>query len=103
MNYANALDKSMTTELRSLQLSQFLMGTRLEKINWKSGQQNFIIHFKETVCTYNEINDTDPFSDNQLIGFLNVAVSGVPNLAQVLTNNHTSRRAANNNTDLTWE
>ena len=73
------------------------------KINWKNGQQNFIMHFKETVHLYNEINDTDPFSDNQLLSFLNVAVSGVPNLAQVLTNNQTSRRAANNNTDLTWE
>ena len=99
----NALNNSMTTELRLLQLSQFLTSTKLEKINRKSSQQNFIIHFTKIAHTYNEINDTDHFSDNQLIGFLNVSVSGVPNLAQVLTNNHTSRRAANNNTtDLTW-
>ena len=69
-----ALDKSMTSELRSLQLSYFLTGTKLEKINRKSDQQNFIMHFKEAVHMYNEINDTDPFLDNQLIGFLNVGI-----------------------------
>ena len=60
----NALDNSMTTELRLFQLSQFLTGMKLKKINWKSGQQNFIIHFAKTACTYNEINDTDHFLDN---------------------------------------
>ena len=56
---------------------------------WKGTQSGFIAHFKEQGRLYNEISDA-PFAPEQLVNFLHAAVSGVPNLSQVLTLHNTA-------------
>lgn len=88
------LDNSMTTELRSEQLSTFLSSTRLDKVtNWRKGQESFILHWAEKARTYNEITPDAKFNDKQLVRHLSHCVSQVPNLATVLNTWKTAQRA----------
>jgi hypothetical protein len=77
-------ESSMSSTLRASKLSAYISGTRLDQINWRGSQATFILHYQEQTRLYNEISE-DPYSDRQLINFLQVCVSGVPNLSQVYT------------------
>ena len=86
-------DHSMTAQLQSYKISGYLTSIRLAHGAWKGTQSGFIAHFKEQARLYNEISDV-PFASTQLVNFLHAAVSGVPNLSQVLTLHNTAAHAA---------
>ena len=85
---------SMTTELHSQRISTHLTSIRFNKANWRGSQQTFLLHCAEQIRTYNEIS-TDKFSDQQCINFLNAALTGAPNLENVLSMRKTAKKAAN--------
>ena len=75
-----------TSKISSQKISAYLTTTRLEQINWRGNQQQFINHYQEQSRLYNEmVKPVDRYSDSMLVQFLSLAVSGVPNLAQVGT------------------
>ena len=86
-------DGSMASEIRSQALSTYLTSTRLDKLQWRGSLANFLLHWQEQARTYNEISP-DPYSESQLVTFLNACVSGVEGLSQVLTLNRTAKSAA---------
>lgn len=86
-------DSSMTSVLRSQQISSYLTSTRYHKLQWKGTQANFILHWVEQARIYNEVS-TDKFTENQMVTFLNSCLSGTPNLSQVLTLHRTAKQAA---------
>lgn len=79
------LDGSMTTELRSGQLSAYLTSVKLHEINWRGTQESFILHFKEQARQHTLLNSGagEAYTENQLINFLKMAVLGTPNLRDV--------------------
>lgn len=92
-------DSSMTSVLRSQQISSYLTSTRLHQLQWKGSQTNFILHWVEQARIYNEVSK-HPFQEMQLITFLNSCLSGTPNLSQVLTLHQTAKKAAGITTDI---
>ena len=87
-------DSSMTSILRAQLISTYLTSTRFHLLNWKGSQANFILHYAEQARVYNEISSEEPFTDKQLITFLNSCLAGTPNLSQVLTLHRTAQTAA---------
>jgi hypothetical protein len=92
-------DSSMTSVLRSQQISSYLTSTRLHNLQWKGSQTDFILHWVEQSQIYNEVSK-HPFQEMQLIVFLNSCLSGTPNLSQVLILHHTAKKAAGITTDI---
>lgn len=86
-------DSSMTAILRSQQISSYLTSTRLHTIGWRGTQTNFILNWNEQARVHNEISQ-EPYSEAQLVTFLNSCLSGTPNLSPVLTLNRATKRAA---------
>jgi hypothetical protein len=77
------MDKSMAAQIHTGVLSTYLTNTKLATQGWKGTQTNWIIHFKEQSRRYNEVA-TDPYTPSMLMQFMENAVSGVPNLENVL-------------------
>ena len=89
-----AMDKSMTAELKGQQISTYLSSVRLHQVGWKGTQESFILHFAEQSRLYNEIVPSAKFADETLIQFLRVCVSGTSNLSSVLNLWKTAQKAS---------
>ena len=83
---------SMSGMLRAQKISGYLTSTRLHEIGWRGLIQNFILHWQEQARIYNEISE-EPYTDAQLIQFLNACVSGTDSLKDVLTVYKTAQSA----------
>jgi hypothetical protein len=59
------MEKSMAAQIHTGVLSTYLTNTKLATQGWKGTQTNWIIHFKEQACRYNEVA-TDPYSAPRL-------------------------------------
>ena len=94
-------DESMSAELRETKLNFYLTNFRLRDGAWKGPTQTFFPHYKEQYRQLCEISD-QPFSDSQMVMFLNQAVQGVPRLETVLTTHKTARRASGRSTSITF-
>ena len=84
---------SMTAELQSQKISTHCTSVRFKSLNWRGGQQSFLLHFADQLCMHDVIS-RDNYSEGQRINFLHAAVSGVPNLENVLTLRNTAKKAA---------
>ena len=71
-------------------------------MQWHGSHQSYLLHFKEQVRQYNEISE-QPYTDDQLIRFMENAINGVPHLSQVLQLNQNARAAAGNTTSILWD
>ena len=98
----NHYDKSMTSRLTAQKISSYLTSTRLHTLSWNGTQSNFILHFKEQYRQYNEIA-TERYSDGLAIQFLEAALSGTPNLSQVLTTRRNAIAAASTGHVITFD
>jgi hypothetical protein len=96
------MEKSMAAQIHTGVLSTYLTNTKLATQGWKGTQTNWIIHFKEQARRYNEVA-TDPYTPSMLMQFTDNAVSGVPNLENVLRSLRSSRIAAGVKGDVGWE
>jgi hypothetical protein len=98
------MEKSMAAQIHTGVLSTYLTNTKLATQGWKGTQTNWIIHFKEQACRYNEVA-TDPYTPSMLMQFMENAVLGVPtsNLKNVLRSLQSSRNAAGVKGDVGWE
>ena len=96
------MEKSMAAQIHTAALSTYLTNTKLASQGWKGTQTNWIIHFKEQSRRYNEIA-IDPYTPSMLMQFMENAVSGVPNLENVLRSLRSSRVAAGVRGDVGWE
>ena len=90
---------SMAGEMRSQVISTYLTSTRYHTINWRGSQASFILHWKEQARQHNDMS-VSPYTDAQLISFLNACVSGTQNLSQVYHLHMSSRKAAGNHNAL---
>ena len=93
---------SMAGEMRSQVVSTYLTSTRFHNLNWRGTQSSFILHWKEQARQHHDMS-ASPYTDAQLISFLNACVSGTTNLSQVYNLHMSSRKAAGNNTALPFE
>ena len=84
---------SMTAELQSQKISTHCASVRFKSLNWRGGQQSFLLHFADQLRMCDVIS-SDNYSEGQRINFLHAAVSGVPNLETVLTLRNTAKKAA---------
>ena len=84
---------SMTAELQSQKISTHCTSVRFKSLNWRGGQQSFLLHFADQLRMCDVIS-RDNYSEGQRINFLHAAVSGVPNLENVLTLRNTAKKAA---------
>jgi hypothetical protein len=66
--------KSMAAQIHTGVLSTYLTNTKLATQGWKGTQTNWIIHFKEQACHYNEVA-TDPYTPSMLMQFMENAVA----------------------------
>jgi hypothetical protein len=96
------MEKSMAAQIHTGVLSTYLTNTKLATQGWKGTQTNWIIHFKEQACRYNEVT-TDPYTPSMLMQFMENAVSRVPNLENVLLSLRSSRVAVSVKGDVGWE
>jgi hypothetical protein len=96
------MEKSMAAQIHTGVLSTYLTNTKLATQGWKGTQTNWIIHFKEQARRYNEVT-SDPYTPSMLMQFMENAVSGVPNLENVLRSLRSSRVAAGVKGDVGWE
>jgi hypothetical protein len=96
------MEKSMAAQIHTGVLSTYLTNTKLATQGWKGTQTNWIIRFKEQARRYNEVA-TDPYTPSMLMQFMENAVSGVPNLKNVLRSLRSSRIAAGVRGDVRWE
>ena len=96
------LGGSVSAEIHSQRISTYLTSTRLDTSNWRGTHANWLIHWREQARTHNEIAK-DPFTDNQLIQFLNNAVAGTPHLAQVLKLHRLSARSSGRTLDWSFD
>jgi UDP-2,3-diacylglucosamine pyrophosphatase LpxH len=87
------MEKSMAARIHTGVLSTYLTNTKLATQGWKGTQTNWIIHFNEQARCYNEVAN-DPYTPSMLMQFMENAVSGVPNLKNVLRSLRSSRVAA---------
>jgi hypothetical protein len=92
----------MAAQIHTGVLSTYLTNTKLATRGWKGTQTNWIIHFKEQARRYNKVA-TDPYTPSMLMQFMENAVSGVPNLKNVLRSLRSSRVAAGVKGDVGWE
>ena len=95
-------DQSMSAEIRESNLATHITSFRLANGKWRGTRQAFITHFRETYRQLQDISER-PFTDAQMVMFLNQAVQGVPGLENVLVTHKTARRAAGNNVPVTFE
>ena len=84
---------STTSTISSQKLSSYITSIRLEDGRWRGTQCNFIAHFKEQLRQHNDTS-AHPYTDGQMIQFLNTAISGVEGLCSVLTLHHAAAAAA---------
>ena len=98
----DAFDNSMASELRCQTLSTYLTSTRYVTANWRGTLQNWLLHYKEQVRLHTELSPA-AFSQDQLVNFLNAALTGCKPLDQILVLNKTARAAAGNTTKITFE
>ena len=96
-------DNSMTALNKSRQISTYLTSIRFKDMNWRGTQQSWILHYYEQVRLYNMINPSDHFSETQLITFLEAALVGVDNLANVYQTDKACRLAAGSTTSASWD
>jgi hypothetical protein len=96
------MEKSMAAQIHTAALSTYLTNTKLATQGWKGTQTNWIIHFKEQSRRYNEIAN-DPYTPSMLMQVMENAVSGVPNLENVLRSLRSSRITAGVKGDVSWE
>ena len=93
---------SMTAELQSQKISTHCASARFKSLNWRGGQQSFLLHFADQLRMCDVISH-DAYSEGQRINFLNAAVSGVPNLENVLAMRTTAKKAAGIRANNTFE
>ena len=86
-------DKSMTGEISAQTISTYVMSTRLENIDWRGTQTQYILHFAEQLRLYNELCPDEPYSEKMKVQFLKNSVMGVANLATVYENFRASCKA----------
>lgn len=86
-------DSSMTSQITSQKISSYITSVRYHTSNWRGSQSNWILHYKEQTRLYSEISNQG-YTDAQKIQFLNAAVSGMPNLSQILNLHRTASKAA---------
>ena len=75
-------ETSVDSTIRANKISTWLTSARLHNVNWKGTQSNFILHWQEQSRIYNEISD-EPYTEKQLINFLQLCVSGTESLKDV--------------------
>ena len=95
-------DSSLVTQLRAQSLSTYLTSNKHADSNWRGSTTSYISHFQEQCQLYNEIS-SEPFTNNQLTNFLEIAVSKTEGLNQVLRVNRAARQAAGITTVPTFE
>jgi len=94
---------SMTADIQSTKISEYLTTIRLDSGTWKGAQENFLLHFKEQARLYNElVEPSEQYSEQIFIKFLHLAVSGTPNLATVLNTQYAARSAAGVTTKMSF-
>ena len=94
------LDKSMASALKSQRISAFLTAKPFDQQGWRGTQVSQIHFWQEQARVYNEISE-NPYTDPQLIQFLNTAVSPLENLRGILTTWKTSQKATGSDETLT--
>jgi hypothetical protein len=78
------MDRIMMIDIKPLDLLDSLTNRENNMIEWHGTQTQFMEMFEDMV---NSLQTTEPgtfISKNQLMSFLNDAVSGIPNLAPIL-------------------
>jgi hypothetical protein len=95
--------KAIETDLKIQRLTAYIVGANFSNIKWRGTQTNMILHYKEQVRLYEELAPkSEHYTDVQLNRFLNQAVMGVENLAQVKSLYENQQLAAGNSTELSF-
>ena len=95
--------KAIETDLKIQRLTAYIVGANFSNSNWRGTQTNMILHYKEQVRLYEELAPkSEHYTDVQLNRFLNQAVMGVENLAQVKSLYENQQLAAGNSTELSF-
>ena len=95
-------NKSMAAEIRLQQQSTYLTSSRWHTSGWRGSKVSYILNWNETFRQHSEISP-QPYTQQQGVRFLNSAISGIPNLRNVLHMNLATRKAAGSTIDLNLE